>query len=196
MERADILYGQRMEAIIESLDPSEVALAKTLLANNRITQDQIKDFLLLRKRLDNEGKPYLGDILVEKGHITKETLAEFFSENNHLYRTFLSTLVEGGYLNESQRQKILGDPESAKTIVAVMEKQGIMTKDNFIKLFSSKVNALRLGDWLLAKRKIDPSLLKNALEEQKIYRFEDYLIYHGILPKETVDAIKDKLGLV
>jgi polyhydroxyalkanoate synthesis regulator phasin len=185
-----------MEAIIESLDPSEVALAKTLLANGRVTQDQIKDFLQLRKRLDSEGKPYLGDILVEKGHITKETLAEFFTENNHLYKTFLSSLVEGGYLNESQRQKILNDPESSKTIVAVMEKLGIMTKDNFIKLFSSKVNALRLGDWLLAKRKIDPNLLKTALEEQKIYRFEDYLVYHGILPRQTVDAIKDKLGLV
>jgi len=67
--------------------------------------------------------------------------------------------------------------------------------DNFIKLFSSKVNALRLGDWLLAKRKIAPEVLKKALQEQKIYRFEDYLVYHGILPRATVDLLKEKLGL-
>ncbi|MBF0292818.1 MAG: hypothetical protein HQK86_11755 [Nitrospinae bacterium] len=184
-----------MEAIIESLDPGEVAIAKTLLAKGRITQDQIKHFLVLREKLDRVGKPYLGDILVERGLISKETLDEFFTENNHLYREFLGSLVEGGYLGAEQRQKVLNDPDSATKIVAVMEKLGIMTKDNFIRLFSSKVNALRLGDWLLAKHKIEPAVLKKALAEQKIYRFEDYLVYHGILPKETVEMLKEKLGL-
>lgn len=184
-----------MEAIIESLDPGEVAMAKTLLAKGRITQDQIKQFLALRERLDREGKPYLGDILVERGLITKESLEEFFTENNHLYKGFLDSLVDGGYLSAEQRQRVFDDPASAKTIVLVMEKLGIMTKDNFIKLFSSKVNALRLGDWLLAKRKIAPEVLKKALEEQKIYRFEDYLVYHGILPRATVELLKERLGL-
>ena len=184
-----------MEAIIENLDPSEVAIAKTLLAKGRITQEQIKEFLVMRDKLDKEGKLYLGDILVERGHITKEVLEEFFTENNHLYRAFLSNLVDGGFMGVDQRKRVLDDPDSAKIIVSVIEKLGIMTKDNFIKLFASKVNALRLGDWLLAKRKIAPDVLKRALQEQKMYRFEDYLVYHGILPKETVDMLKEKLGL-
>ena len=184
-----------MEAIIESLDPGEVAMAKVRLAKGRITQDQIKQFLVTREKLDREGKPYLGDILVERGLITKETLEEFFAENNHLYKAFLDSLVDGGYLGVEQRRRVLNDPDSAKTIVSVMEKLGIMTKDSFIKLFSNKVNALRLGDWLLAKRKIDQDVLKKALAEQKIYRFEDYLVHHGILPRETVEMLKEKLGV-
>lgn len=184
-----------MEAIIESLDPGEVAMAKVLLAKGRITQEQIKQFLVVRERLDRDGKPYLGDILVDRGLITNETLDEFFAENNHLYREFLGSLVDGGYLGVEQRQRVLDDPESATKIVAVMEKLGIMTKDNFIRLFSKKVNALRLGDWLLAKRKLEPAVLNKALAEQKIYRFEDYLVHHGILPRATVDMLKEKLGV-
>jgi len=184
-----------MDAVIENLDPGEVAMAKTLLAKGRITQAQIKEFLVMRDKLDKEGRLYLGDILVERGFITNEVLEEFFTENNHLYRAFLANLVDGGFMSAAQRQRVLDDPDSAKIIVYVIEKLGIMTKDNFIKLFANKVNSLRLGDWLLAKRKIDPEVLKRALQEQKMYRFEDYLVYHGILPKETVDMLKEKLGL-
>jgi hypothetical protein len=184
-----------MEAIIDSLDPGELTMAKALLANGRITKEQIKEFLLMRDKLDKEGRLYLGDILVERGYITKQVLEEFFAENNHLYKAFLANLVESGFMAAEQRKRVLEDPGSAHTIVSVIEKLGIMTKDNFIKLFASNVNALRLGDWLLAKNKIDPASLKKALDEQKIYRFEDYIIYHGILPKESVEKIKEKLGL-
>jgi len=184
-----------MDNVIESLDPGEVAMAKTLLAKGRITQAQVKEFLAMRGKLEKEGKLYLGDILVERGFITNEVLEEFFTENNHLYMAFLANLVDDGFMNAAQRQRVLDDPDAPKTIVSVIEKLGIMTKDNFIKLFASKVNSLRLGDWLLAKRKIDPVELKRALEEQKMYRFEDYIVYHGILPRETVDMLKEKLGL-
>ncbi|MBI4666569.1 MAG: hypothetical protein HY751_09195 [Nitrospinae bacterium] len=183
------------ELDMESLDPNEAKLAKVLLDNGKLTQEQVKEYLDFRADLEKGGKKYLGDILVERGYLPRQVVDDFFTEHNQLYLDFCSRLKDEGFLNREQFNQIMAHPHSDTNVVSVMEDLGIMTKENFSKLFANKVNALRLGDWLLAKRKIDPALLTKALAEQKIYRFEDYLVYHDLAPKSLIDYIKSKLGM-
>lgn len=180
---------------VEGLGASEAALARALLGENVLTESQLEDFLVLRERFDKDGKRYLGDIMVERGYISQGVLDEFFAQNNEMYLEFLDELTETGFLREDQKERILADEGSKTKVVSVLEKLGIMTKESFIKLFSKRVNSLRLGDWLLAKRKIDKEKLSRALAEQNIYRLEDYLRFHKILDEARLAKIKEKLGI-
>ncbi|MGK7345805.1 MAG: hypothetical protein ACNS63_08345 [Candidatus Nitrospinota bacterium M3_3B_026] len=170
-------------------------LARALLGGNMMTEDQFEDFLGLRERFDQGGKRYLGDIMVERGYISQDVVDEFFAQNNEMYLEFLDELIETGFLREDQKERILADEGSRTKVVSVLEKLGIMTKESFIKLFSKRVNSLRLGDWLLAKRKIDKETLEKALKEQNIYRLEDYLRFHEIIDEARLAKIKEKLGI-
>lgn len=178
------------------MDQSEMKLAKVLLRNNKMTEDQLNNFLSIRADFEKSGKRYLGDILVHRGYVKQEDIDEFFSENNQMYIKFLDRLIEEGFLSEEQRDEILADELSKQNVVAVLEKGGIMTKESFIKLFSKRVNSLRLGDWLLAKRKLSEETLKKALQEQSANRLEDYLVFHGIAKKDLIEGIKKKLNIV
>ncbi len=183
------------EYSIECLDPGEVKMAKVLIRNNKITIKQLNEFLAERNRYEQSGKRYLGDILVEKKFITQEALDEFFAENNQLYNEFCHKLVDEGFLRQEQLEAILAHEDASTNMVSALEKQGIMTRESFTKLFSKRVNALRLGDWLLTKKAITGEKLKEALELQSIYRLEDYLVYYKISSKELIVRVKEKLGL-
>ena len=180
---------------IKNLDAGEVKLAKTLEHNNMLTREQFNEFLELRESFEKKGKRYLGDILVERGFVRQEDIDEFFVENNEMYIEFLDRLIDEGFLREEQKDRVMADEGARTNVVSVMEKLGIMTKESFIKLFSKRVNSLRLGDWLLTKRKIDGARLKKALEEQGVRRLDDYLVHRGIVEKDKLEEIKKKLRI-
>ena len=187
--------GSISEHGMETIDPSEVRLAAALVKTGLIGKEVIAEFIASRKKRDADGKKYLGDILVEKGFVKREDVEEFFTENNQLYLNFCDKLVEDGYLSGDNHFRIMSDPKSKVNVVSLMEDLGIMTKESFTKLFAKRVNALRLGDWLVAKRRIGAALITQALEEQKIYRLDDYLVFHKILQKEQLESFKIKAGL-
>lgn len=176
--------------------PEELKIAKVLLHNKKITKDQFMAYLKERDRFEKEGKRPLGDILVEKGLIKREVLSEFLKEHNDFYREFCKQLVEEGFLRQEQLEKILKHEDSSTNIVSSIDKLNIMTKTNFIILYSKRVNSLRLGDWLLHGKKITLDQLKLCLAEQRVYRLDDYFIYHKVVTREIMEKIKDKLELM
>ncbi len=183
------------QGTVNILDPNELKIAKVLLHNKKITNDQFNRFLKERKRFERDGKLPLGDILVEMGYIQKKVVDQFFKEHNGLYFDFAKRLAQEGFLSEELLNKILAHKEAKTNIVAAIEKLSIMTRENFINLYSKRVNSLRLGDWLLIKKKIDNAKLEKALEYQSVHRFEDYLVYHKIIDKDMINKIKNKLDI-
>jgi len=179
---------------IGNLGSDEIKLARVLLKNNKITEAQLNEFLDARARFEAQGKRYLGDILVDSGYVKKEDIDEFFMENNEMYLQFIKRLVDEGFMGEDERNRIMADEQSAKNVVPVLESLGIMTKENFIQLFSKRVNSLRLGDWLLAKRKIDKEKLEQALQEQNANKLEGYLVHRKIVGRDLIEMIKQKLS--
>ncbi|MBF0169727.1 MAG: hypothetical protein HQK87_01335 [Nitrospinae bacterium] len=177
------------------LEPDEVRFAKVLMGNNLLTREDFARFLTERRRFDTDGKRYLGDLLVDRGLIKSEDVEAFFRENNQRYLTFLDDLTEAAYLSRAQFREVMEDAESAVNVVNTLERRSIMTKANFIQLFSKRVNALRLGDWLLTHRKIDKATLEKTLNHQRVYRLEDWLVTEGLMGKEKVTAIQRKLGM-
>ncbi|MBI5815315.1 MAG: hypothetical protein HZB29_06850 [Nitrospinae bacterium] len=188
--------GTEIEPGLERLDPNEARLARALINGGMVSKENFIAFLGFRNKLDSEGRRYLGDILVERGYIRREDVEEFFMENNQLYLSFCEKLANDGYLSDENHAKIASHPDAKVNVVSLMEKLGIMTKESFTKLFSKRVNALRLGDWLVAKRRIDAALLSQALAEQKIYRLEDYLVYHKLITRDGLDGFKRAAGIV
>ncbi len=178
------------------LEQLEKDLANVLYEGGKLNRATFDDFIGMRKRSDKDGKPYLGDILVTRGYVDREHVESFFEQNNALYLNFCEELAESGFMSKDQLEKVLADDASKRSVVSVMERLGIMTKASFTKHLSNRVNTLRLGDWLLAKGILDKVKLNNALEEQNIYRLEDYVVYHGIASREEIDKIKSALAPV
>jgi hypothetical protein len=177
------------------LEPDEIRFAKVLLANNLLSREKFAAYLAERSRFDSDGKRYLGDILVELALVSADDLDEFFQESNERYLLFLEELVEGGYLPRNQWKEVMDDDEAETNVVNVLERRGVMTKANFSQLFSKRVNALRLGDWLLSHEKIKKEDLDRALAHQRIYRLDDWLVAHKALSREKVDAVRKRLGM-
>lgn len=179
----------------ESLSQSEVKLARVLIRNNKLTVDQLNVFLKERNRFENDGKKYLGDILVERKYIDRGVLDQFFKENNDLYLAFCERMVVEGFLSEEQLETIKAHEDAGTNVMSALSKAGIMTKDNFSKLFSKRVNALRLGDWLLTKRKISEENLDMGLKEQNVYRLDEHLLFYKLMSEEFLEKVKEKLSI-
>jgi len=179
-----------------SLSENEVILARSLLAKRKISGMQFAQFIQLRNRFDNEGKRYLGDILVGRGDLSKETLDEFFTKNNAAYLEFCHQLLDQGFLRRDHHDRIMADERSANNVISVIEDLGIMTKESFTKLFGNKSGAIRLGDWLVENKKVTKEKLQDALAEQTLNNLEGYLVYHKIVDRETIDEFKEELNLL
>ncbi len=177
------------------LEPDEIRFAKVLMSNKLMAREDFARFLAERRRFDTDGKRYLGDLLVDRGLISADDVERFFQENNRRYLTFLDDLREAGYLSRPQYREVMEDAESSVNVVNALERLSIMTKASFIQLFSKRVNALRLGDWLLTNRKIDKETLEKTLNEQRVYRLEDWLVTQGLMSEEKITAIQRKLGM-
>lgn len=177
------------------LGEDEITLAKILVRNKKITSQQLDSFIELRKKSHSAGKQYLGDVLVKRGMIKEEVLDKFFEKNNEQYLKFIAHMVDQGLLGEGQRKKIMRHKEARQNVVMLIEQLGIMTKASFIKLFLNYQNALRLGEWLVANKILDEDKLQDALKEQSISNLEEYVVYHNMLDRKTMDQIKQKLCL-
>lgn len=171
----------------------DVRLATTLMRVKKLSEGQLEEFIQFHNRRISTGKKYLGDILQERGLITKKALGEFFKENNRIYQEFLKVMLDRGFLTRKQYEDVTADKDSRVSVVFVLEKLGIMTKDNFTKLCANMTAAPRLGDWLVENGKIGKEDLNKALEEQKVTNLEDYLLYNKIVDKKTLDRVKDWL---
>jgi len=183
------------KARLDALTADETKLAKVLLHNKKMTDEQLDTFIGVREKQDREGKKYLGETLVERGLITQETLDEFFGQNNKMYLEFCEQMHEKGFIKTSQFKAIMDDEASQKNVVTVIENLGVMTKDSFIKLFSGSYNTFKLGEWLVAKHKVDAAELNEALKEQSLHSLDDYLVYYKIVDSKIIDVVKSKLRM-
>lgn len=177
------------------LGEDEIALAKVLIDNRKMTEKELDSFIQLRKKSLSAGKQYLGDVLVKRGMVKASDLEKFFQNNNRQYLNFIEHLVESGLMGEEQAKKIMDHKEARKNVVMVIEQLGIMTKAIFIKLFLNYQNASKLGEWLIANKILDKDKLQDALKEQSISNLEEYVIYHDMLDRQTLDQLKQKLCL-
>lgn len=185
----------KAKVTVDILEPNELKVAKVLLHNKKITKEQFNKFLVERNRFEREGKLPLGDILIEMGFIQKNVVDQFFKEHNDLYLNFAKRLVQEGFLSKEQLERLMAHKDAKANIIAAIEKLSIMTRENFIKLYSKRVNSLRLGDWLLTKKKIDNEKLNKALKRQSVHRLEDYFVYHKIIDKDLIKKVKIKLDI-
>ncbi|VAX15440.1 hypothetical protein MNBD_NITROSPINAE03-1408 [hydrothermal vent metagenome] len=177
------------------LGEDEIALAKVLVRNKKMTEQQLDSFIKLRKKSHSAGKLYLGDVLVKRGMIKEDPLDKFFKDNNKQYLKFIDHMVDHGLIGDDQRKKIMRYKEARQNVVTVIERLGLMTKASFIKLFLNYQTALKLGEWLVANKILDEEKLQDALKEQSIGNLEEYVVYHNMLDRQTIDQIKQKLCL-
>jgi len=186
-DRKDERYGP--------LGEDEITLAKVLVRNKKMTEEQLDSFMEMRKKSNSAGKRYLGDVLVRRGMIKAEVLDKFFANNNKQYLKFIDHMVERGLIGEGQVKEIMRYKEARQNVVMVIERLGLMTKASFIKLFLNYQNALKLGEWLIANKIVEEDKLQDALKEQSISNLEEYVVYHDMLDRQTIDQIKQKLCL-
>ncbi|MDH5639123.1 MAG: hypothetical protein OEZ04_11600 [Nitrospinota bacterium] len=180
---------------IECLTEREKKIARRLLDDGSITTGEFREFLVKREKIDTVGKMHLGDLLIKDGHITRETLDDFFTENNRLYLDLLGQMVDGGYISKEQYATILKDKASKLNVVAALENSKIMTRENFIRLCANRMDLFKLGEWLVMRKKIEPEILKRALAEQHVNNLEDYLLHHDMVAKERIAELVDVMGL-
>ncbi len=190
------MVKKRSTANMGAITENEKKLAKVLIEKNKLSKEQFEQFIQLRKEFDDKGKRYLGNILVDRGLVSKETLNDFFTENNKFYLKFCDQLLKQGFLQTEQYNSIMNDDRSSVNVVSVIEEQGIMTKESFTKFFWNNTSTLRLGEWLVENKKLGKESLDDALAEQNINNLENYLVYNKILTMETINLVKEKLGLL
>ncbi|MDH5677141.1 MAG: hypothetical protein OEZ55_04835 [Nitrospinota bacterium] len=180
---------------IEYLSERERRIARALLDDGSISLPEFREFLLRRERTDKNGKAHLGDILIKEGHITQQTLDEFFQDNNRLYLALLDKMREGGYISPAQYAIVIKDEVSKTNVVSALEKNNIMTRANFVRLCANRMNLFKLGEWLVMRKKIEPKVLERALEEQRVNNLEDYLVHKGLVKKERISELVEIMGL-
>jgi len=186
------------EHLFAALDKDERKLAKVLLKNKLITEENFLKYLEFKKVHDDKGKQFIGQVLLKLGYLNQSDLDTFIKEQQGPYLKFCGVLEEEGFLMKEHFEKIkeLAE-ENGSDIVQLMHDLNIMTKDNFIKLFEKRAGGrLRLGDWLKMKGLIKSEQLDKAKKIQMVNNFTDYLTLHGMVKVEIINKIKDKLGIV
>ncbi|VAX21066.1 Flagellar synthesis regulator FleN [hydrothermal vent metagenome] len=189
------IINKRGSKKFNAITDEELWIANELLRNEYITEDDFCKFADLRYRFDLEGKSYLGDILLRRKLITEEVLKEFLKINNNVYTKFCSVLRDQGLINKDQFQEIMDDKKSGEDIIAVISEHKVMSRDNFMKLFNSVSRSPKFGEWLVHNKYVGKSDVVDALREQGINSFEDYLIYNKLVSKDVLDSLKYKMEL-
>ena len=131
-----------MTSKLEILDAEEANLAKALQSGGLITKKALNGYIEFRKKKDETGKTYLGRILVRQGLITEEDLQEFLDQSNELHMEFCDFLVDKGYISEDQLEHVWRRrDDSGEDVIAILEDEGIMTRDTFAKIFDKNTSA-------------------------------------------------------
>ncbi len=179
----------------DTITNEELRIANELLRSEYITEDEFCKFAEIRYKFDMEGKNYLGDILVKRKLITEDVLKDFLRINNNVYTKFCSVLRDQGLINKDQFQEIMNDKKSDKDIIAVISEHKVMSRDNFMKLFNSVSRSPKFGEWLVHNKYVEKSDVVDALREQGINSFEDYLIYNKLVGRDVLDSLKYNMEL-
>ncbi|MFQ5432158.1 MAG: hypothetical protein ACE5EN_06590 [Nitrospinota bacterium] len=182
-----------MSSKFEVLDAEENTLAKALRNSKLITEKSLNDYIEFRKKKDETGKTYLGRILVEQGLITDEDLREFVDDSNKLHMEFCDTLLDKGYITEEQLEHVWRRrDDSGEDVIAILEDEGIMTRDSFAKIFDKNTSAgnLRLGEWLVLNKKVTNEQVLSARDLQRINTLSDYLLHNKLITEEALAKVK------
>jgi hypothetical protein len=182
---------------LKALDIDDRRLAQVLLNNNLISDEELVQYLEFRKNRDINGKAFLGNILVGMNSITEKDLEEYLSEEEKRHLDFCDILVSEGYIREEQLEELsTRHKETGTPIILLISEMNLMTKDNFIRLFNNLAYGFKLGEWLLLHGKVTQKKLEAAKEAQRINRLADYLAYHGICSRDTLDKVQEKIASV
>jgi hypothetical protein len=177
------------------LEPGEAAMAKILVRNNFVPQETIDQFVALKQTLITSGKPVLGGILIALGYITDKDLEDFINENEGQHIAFVDTLLDRGFLTAAQRETLLEEhAETKQNIATLVSKKNIMTKEFYNKLFNNQGFSLKLGEWLIANKKVDQRRLDEALKLHNITTLEKFLIVHNHVDEQVLNKIKGKIN--
>ncbi len=177
------------------LEEEEAVLARVLLKNNLLTEEELNRFLAFRERRGTAGKKYIGGTLIDLGYISQANLDEYVKENFAQHTAFLHKITKEGYVTPEQEALIKKKSlETKGDVVTVISELNIMTRENYIRFFNNREPILRLGEWLVMKKKISQSQLDYAVKAQSVNSLEDYLTFHDIMNAETLENIKKKIA--
>ena len=185
-----------MSSKFEVLDEEETILAKKLLSSGMVAEGALNGYIVFRKKKDETGKTYLGQILVELGLVTDDDLQEFVDQVNELHMEFCDVLVDKGFLNEDQLEHVWRRrDDSGEDVIAILEDEGLMTRDSFAKLFDKNTSAgnLRLGEWLVLNKKVTNEQILAARDLQRVNTLEDYLLHNKLITEEALEQVKAEL---
>ena len=185
-----------MSSKLEVLDEEETLLAKALQSGGMIAEEALNGYIEFRKKKDETGKTYLGKILVEQGLVTDDDLQEFVDISNELHMEFCDVLVDKGFLNEEQLEHVWRRrDDSGEDVIAILEDEGLMTRDSFAKIFDKNTSAgnLRLGEWLVLNKKITNEQILAARDFQRVNTLADYLLHNELITEEALEQVKAEL---
>lgn len=177
------------------LEQEEASLAHVLLKHHLLKDEDMNRFLSYRVNRRSAGKKYIGGTLIDLGYVTQADLDMYVKENHDKHAAFLRKLSDEGYL--TPEQFVLAQRKSEETggdVVTAINELNIMTRENYIRFFNNREHIPRMGEWLVAKRKITQEQLDRAVKLQNVNSFTDYLKFHDLVNAEVVDKIKEKLA--
>jgi len=180
------------------LEDEDRVIAQVLLKNNIATKGDIEAYLNFKKLHDEVGKEYLGKILLRLGYIDEQVTDEFLHEQAKPVLEFTQSLVKDGFLskdifNELER---LHEKDGGE-IMSLVQELNFMTKDQFVRIFTQKMGGLlRLGEWLVFKKKVTNEQVEEAMQIQKATNLSDYLVLKKICKESVIAKVKEKLSSV
>lgn len=177
------------------LEQEEASLAQVLLKHNLLKDEDMNRFLSYRVNRRTAGKKYIGGTLLELGYVTQADLDMYVKENHDKHAAFLRKITEEGYLTLEQEGLVRRKSEgTGGDVVTAINELNIMTRENYIRFFNNREPVLRMGEWLVAKKKVTQEQLDHAVKSQNVNSFDDYLKFHNLVNAEVVDKIKEKLA--
>lgn len=177
------------------LDKEESSLARVLLKNNLLNEEALNRFLSFRLTRGTVGKKFIGGTLLELGSIVRADLDAYVKENHDTHIAFLRKIADEGFLTLEQFDLVIRkSEETGGDVVTAINELNIMTRENYIRYFNNREHILRLGEWLVKKKKITQEQLDHAVKAQSVNSLEDYLKFHNLVKPEVIDRIKEKLA--
>ena len=184
-------------AVIPGVQNEEAHLARVLLKNKLLKQEDFDRYLKFREKRDMSGKDYLGDILIKQGLITPEERDEYVEESTKHHLKFCDRMYETGFLTDEQRDLLMKEHKATgKDIVTLLAELGIMTRDTFARLFdkNKEVGIPRIGEWFVRKNKLTNDQVLAARDLQRVNTLIDYVIQNNLIKKEIMDKVLEKIG--
>ncbi len=180
---------------LSSLEEEEAVLARVLLKNNLLKEEELNRFLAFRETRGTAGKKYIGSTLIDLGYTTQADLDEYVNENHAKHTAFLRKITEEGYVTPEQEALIKNKSRETKgDVVTVISELNIMTRENYIRFFNNREPVLRLGEWLVIKKKITQAQLDYAVKAQSVSSLDDYLTFHNLVKADTLNKVKEKIA--